>query len=91
MRAAVTSSSSTTFRPTRTAVTAAAGLTILERTVNGRPGLVAQQDGVTVAVMAFKVANDRISHCWAVRNPDKLRAWTAGCPPVRGRTSPRPA
>ena len=31
-------------------------LTILERTVNGQPGLVAQQDGVTVTVMAFDVA-----------------------------------
>ncbi|GAA5039100.1 RNA polymerase sigma-70 factor (ECF subfamily) [Thermocatellispora tengchongensis] len=50
-------------------------MTILERTVNGRPGLVAQQDGVTVTVFAFDVAGDRITHIWAVRNPDKLRAW----------------
>lgn len=54
------------------------GLTILERTVNGQPGLVAQQDGVTVTVMAFDVAGDRITHIWAVRNPDKLRPWTVG-------------
>ncbi|MCQ0018405.1 sigma-70 family RNA polymerase sigma factor [Actinomadura madurae] len=53
-------------------------LTILERTVNGRPGLIAQQDGVTVAVMAFDVAGEHIKHIWAVRNPDKLRAWTSG-------------
>ncbi|MET7462176.1 RNA polymerase sigma factor SigJ [Nonomuraea sp. NPDC005501] len=53
-------------------------LTILERTVNGRPGLVAQQDGVTVLVMAFDVAADRITNLWAVRNPDKLRPWTTG-------------
>ncbi|MFF3442676.1 RNA polymerase sigma factor SigJ [Streptosporangium sp. NPDC002721] len=59
-------------------VTRAPGLTILERTVNGRPGLVAQQDGVTVTVMAFDVAGDRIRHIWAVRNPEKLRPWTAG-------------
>ncbi|MET8139961.1 RNA polymerase sigma factor SigJ [Sphaerisporangium sp. NPDC005288] len=52
-------------------------LTILERTVNGRPGLVAQRDGVTVTVAAFDVAGDRIQHIWAVRNPDKLRPWTA--------------
>jgi RNA polymerase sigma factor (sigma-70 family) len=51
---------------------------ILERTVNGQPGLVAQQDGVTVTVFAFDVAGDRITHIWAVRNPDKLRPWTAG-------------
>jgi RNA polymerase sigma-70 factor (ECF subfamily) len=55
----------------------ATGLTILERTVNGQPGLVAQQDGVTVTVFAFDVAGDRITHIWAVRNPDKLRPWTA--------------
>ena len=53
-------------------------LTILERTVNGQPGLVAQQDGVTGTVMAFDVAGDRIKHIWAVRNPDKLRPWTTG-------------
>jgi RNA polymerase sigma factor (sigma-70 family) len=53
-------------------------LTILERTVNGQPGLVAQQDGVTVTVMAFDVAGDRIKHIWAVRNPEKLRPWTVG-------------
>ena len=56
----------------------AGGLTILERTVNGQPGLVAQQDGVTVTVFAFEVAGDTITHIWAVRNPDKLRPWTTG-------------
>jgi RNA polymerase sigma factor (sigma-70 family) len=52
--------------------------TMLERTVNGQPGLVAQQDGVTVTVFAFDIADDRITHIWAVRNPEKLRAWTTG-------------
>jgi RNA polymerase sigma-70 factor (ECF subfamily) len=54
------------------------GVTILERTVNGQPGLVAQQDGVTVTVFAFDVAGDRITRIWAVRNPEKLRQWTSG-------------
>jgi RNA polymerase sigma factor (sigma-70 family) len=53
-------------------------ITLLERTVNGQPGLVAQQDGVTVTVFAFDVAGDRIRHIWAVRNPEKLRSWTTG-------------
>jgi RNA polymerase sigma-70 factor (ECF subfamily) len=53
-------------------------MTFLERTVNGQPGLVAQQDGVTMTVFAFDLAGDRIKHIWAVRNPDKLRPWTAG-------------
>ena len=53
-------------------------LTLLERSVNGQPGLVAQLDGVTVTVFAFEVAGDRIKHIWAIRNPDKLRPWTTG-------------
>ena len=57
---------------------AVAGVTLLERTVNGQPGLVAQLDGVTVVVFAFEVAGDRIKHIWAVLNPDKLRPWMAG-------------
>lgn len=52
-------------------------MTFLERTVNGQPGLVAQQDGVTVSVFAFEVAGDRIKHIWVVRNPEKLLRWTA--------------
>jgi RNA polymerase sigma-70 factor, ECF subfamily len=54
----------------------ASDMTILERSVNGQPGLVALQDGVTVTVFAFDVAGDRITHIWVVRNPDKLRPWT---------------
>ena len=53
-------------------------VTILERTVNGQPGLVAQLDGVTATVFAFDLADDRIKHIWAVRNPEKLRPWTTG-------------
>jgi len=60
------------------AARAPGNVTILERTVNGQPGLVAQQDGVTVTVFAFGLAGDRITHIWAVRNPDKLRPWTTG-------------
>jgi RNA polymerase sigma factor (sigma-70 family) len=53
-------------------------MTFLERAVNGQPGLVAQQDGVTVTVFAFDVAGGRIRHIWVVRNPEKLRPWTCG-------------
>ncbi len=56
---------------------APSNLTIMERTVNGQPGLVAQHDGATVTVFAFDVTGDRIKHIWAVRNPEKLRPWTA--------------
>ncbi|MFE2165100.1 RNA polymerase sigma factor SigJ [Streptomyces sp. NPDC059447] len=53
----------------------APGLTLLERTVNGRPGLVAQHTGISVTVAAFEVSDGRVSAIWAVRNPEKLRAW----------------
>jgi RNA polymerase sigma-70 factor, ECF subfamily len=56
----------------------ATGRTYLERMVNGQPGLVAQQGGVTVAVYAFHIAGNRIKHIWAVLNPAKLRPWTTG-------------
>ena len=59
------------------AARAAGGLTFLERTVNGRAGLVLAHEGVTAAVCAFDVTEDGITHIWAVRNPDKLRPWTA--------------
>ena len=55
-----------------------ASLSLLECTVNGQPGLVARQDGVTVTVFAFHVVGDRITRIWAIRNPEKLRSWTAG-------------
>ncbi|MCF3181916.1 RNA polymerase sigma factor SigJ [Streptomyces polychromogenes] len=56
------------------------GPTLLQRTVNGRPGLVAQRDGVTVTVAAFHLTEGRISRIWAVRNPEKLRPWTTSHP-----------
>ena len=51
------------------------GMTLLERTVNGQPGLVAQQDGVTVAVYAFEIAGEKIARIWAILDPGKLRPW----------------
>jgi RNA polymerase sigma factor (sigma-70 family) len=52
-------------------------VTVLERMVNGQPGLVARLDDV-VTVFAFDIADDRIKHIWAIRNPEKLRPWTTG-------------
>ncbi|MGW3356852.1 RNA polymerase sigma factor SigJ [Streptomyces bungoensis] len=49
--------------------------TILERTVNGLPGLVVESGGRIETVFAFEVDDDRITRIWAVRNPDKLRPW----------------
>jgi len=62
----------------------APNLTLLEASVNGQPGLVAQEDGVTVTVLAFAFGGDRITRIWAVRNPDKLGSW----PGQSARSSP---
>jgi RNA polymerase sigma-70 factor (ECF subfamily) len=51
--------------------------TLLERTVNGQPGLVAQLDDTIISVYAFDIADGRITRIWAIRNPEKLRPWTA--------------
>jgi RNA polymerase sigma factor (sigma-70 family) len=55
---------------------APADITLVERTVNGQPGLVMQQSGVALTVFAFDLVGGRIKHIWAMRNPDKLRYWT---------------
>jgi RNA polymerase sigma factor (sigma-70 family) len=57
-----------------------ADLAILERTVNGEPGLVVQLRGVTVTVLAFDVRGDVITRIWSMRNPDKLQPWVAPAP-----------
>ncbi|MER8047381.1 RNA polymerase sigma factor SigJ [Streptomyces sp. NPDC094032] len=56
----------------------APGLRLLERSVSGRPGLVAQVGGVTVTVAAFDLGEDdgRVRRIWVVRNPEKLRPWS---------------
>jgi hypothetical protein len=36
------------------------------------------QDGVISTVFAFRFAGDKITHIWAVRNPETLRPWTGG-------------
>ncbi|MGW3043662.1 RNA polymerase sigma factor SigJ [Kitasatospora sp. NPDC001159] len=54
----------------------APGLELLERSVNGTPGLVAQRGGVVMTVASFEVADGRVTRIWAVRNPEKLRPWT---------------
>ncbi|MFF4470323.1 RNA polymerase sigma factor SigJ [Streptomyces sp. NPDC001599] len=53
----------------------APGLELLERSVNGVPGLVARRDGAVMTVAAFDVADGRVTRIWAVRNPEKLGPW----------------
>ncbi|GAB3136630.1 RNA polymerase sigma factor SigJ [Micromonospora sonneratiae] len=51
------------------------GIELLERSVNGVPGLVAQQAGTVTTVASFDVAGGRVTRIWVVRNPEKLRPW----------------
>ncbi|MFG2169633.1 RNA polymerase sigma factor SigJ [Micromonospora chersina] len=53
----------------------APGLELLQRTVNGVPGLVARRAGVVETVASFEVVDGRVSRIWVVRNPEKLRPW----------------
>ncbi|MET8879345.1 RNA polymerase sigma factor SigJ [Streptomyces rubiginosohelvolus] len=53
----------------------APGLELLERSVNGAPGLVARRDGVVMTVASFDLTHGRVTRIWAVRNPEKLRPW----------------
>ncbi|MGW3989530.1 RNA polymerase sigma factor SigJ [Streptomyces sp. NPDC004830] len=53
----------------------APGLELLERSVNGVPGLVARRAGAVLTVASFEVADGRATRIWVVRNPEKLRPW----------------
>ncbi|MGW0707980.1 RNA polymerase sigma factor SigJ [Streptomyces sp. NPDC002643] len=53
----------------------APGLELLQRSVNGLPGLVAQRAGVVMTVASFDISAGRVSQIWAIRNPEKLRPW----------------
>jgi RNA polymerase sigma-70 factor (ECF subfamily) len=53
----------------------APGLELLERSVNGVPGLVARRAGAVLTVASFDVADGRATRIWVVRNPEKLRPW----------------
>ncbi|MDX3129476.1 RNA polymerase sigma factor SigJ [Streptomyces europaeiscabiei] len=57
----------------------APGLELLERSVNGVPGLVARHAGVVMTVASFGISEGRVTHIWAVRNPEKLRPWGREC------------
>ncbi|MFD8998993.1 RNA polymerase sigma factor SigJ [Streptomyces abikoensis] len=52
------------------------GLELLERSVNGVPGLVAQRAGVVMTVASFDVSDGRVTRIWATRSPKKLGPWT---------------
>lgn len=50
-------------------------LTVLERTVNGQPGLVTILEGKPLGVASFEIVGGRIRRIWVVTNHEKLGAW----------------
>ncbi|MDT0401358.1 RNA polymerase sigma factor SigJ [Streptomyces edwardsiae] len=76
----------------------APGLELLERSVNGVPGLVARRAGGVETVASFEISEGRVTRIWVVRNPEKLRPWArtpapdpeAGVAATRRAGRPRP-
>ena len=66
----------------------APGLHLLERSVNGVPGLVAERAGTVVTVASFDITGGRVSRIWVVRNPEKLRPWRRASRPAPGTGTP---
>ncbi|MEV6373710.1 RNA polymerase sigma factor SigJ [Micromonospora musae] len=50
---------------------------LVQRSVNGVPGVVAQRAGAVMTVASFDVADGRVTRIWVVRNPEKLRPWAS--------------
>jgi RNA polymerase sigma-70 factor (ECF subfamily) len=48
---------------------------LVERTVNGQPGLAGELDGEIIAVYAFEIISDKVAHIWSILNPEKLQLW----------------
>ncbi len=53
----------------------APGLELLERSVNGAPGLVARRGGVVLTVASFDLAEGCVARIRVVRDQEKLRPW----------------
>ncbi|WP_058043889.1 RNA polymerase sigma factor SigJ [Streptomyces roseifaciens] len=62
----------------------APGLELLERSVNGAPGLVARRAGIVMTVASFDFSDGRVTRIWVVRNPEKLRPWAEAGRSVAG-------
>lgn len=51
---------------------------------NGRTAIVVRHHEQVAAVISFDIADQRVTHVWAVLNPDKLRSWNRPHPPADG-------
>ncbi|MFH9827140.1 RNA polymerase subunit sigma [Streptomyces bobili] len=56
---------------------------------NGRTAIVARHHDQVAAVISFDITDQRVTHVWAVLNPDKLRKWNRPHPPADGHGAVR--
>ncbi|MCM1937502.1 RNA polymerase subunit sigma [Streptomyces sp. G3] len=56
---------------------------------NGRTAIVVRHHDQVAAVISFDIADQRVTHVWAVLNPDKLRGWNRPHPPADGHGAVR--
>ncbi|MER5366522.1 RNA polymerase subunit sigma [Streptomyces sp. NPDC002722] len=49
---------------------------------NGRTAMIARHHERVAAVISFEITAHRVTHVWAVLNPDKLRRWNRPTPPA---------
>ncbi|MGW4549007.1 RNA polymerase subunit sigma [Streptomyces violaceorubidus] len=59
------------------------------RGANGRTAIVVRHHDQVAAVISFDIADQRVTHVWAVLNPDKLRGWNRPHPPADGHGAVR--
>ncbi|MCQ4199584.1 RNA polymerase subunit sigma [Streptomyces coelicoflavus] len=56
---------------------------------NGRTAIVVRHHDQVAAVISFDISDQRVTHVWAVLNPDKLRGWNRPQPPADGHGAVR--
>ncbi|MFC7676001.1 RNA polymerase sigma factor SigJ [Mycolicibacterium sp. GCM10028919] len=58
---------------------------LVERSVNGQPGILLVSQGRVVRVYSFDVVDGKIARIWIVANPDKLGFWNVSVEPSAQR------
>ncbi|MEU9355581.1 RNA polymerase subunit sigma [Streptomyces griseoloalbus] len=56
---------------------------------NGRTAIVVRHHAQVAAVISFDITDERVTHVWAVLNPEKLRGWNRPHPPADGHGAVR--
>ncbi|MFI8485469.1 RNA polymerase subunit sigma [Streptomyces rubrogriseus] len=56
---------------------------------NGRTAIVVRHHDQVAAVISFDISDRRVTHVWAVLNPDKLSGWNRPRPPAEGHGAVR--